>query len=94
MKLISNRALREFAAIHPDADGPLQLFRKRIEKGTFNSYSELGKTFREVDKVGDRYVFNIGGNKYRVVASIAFAVQTVWVKAVMTHVEYDKGKWK
>ena len=47
-----------------------------------------------MDKVGDRYVFDIGGNKYRVIASVAFVVRTVWVKAVLTHAEYDKGKWK
>jgi mRNA interferase HigB len=37
---------------------------------------------------------NIGGNKYRVAAGIAFSAQMLWIKAVMTHGEYDKGKWK
>jgi mRNA interferase HigB len=44
--------------------------------------------------VGDRYVFNIGGNKYRLVCTIAFQAGLVWVKAVLTHSEYDKGAWK
>jgi mRNA interferase HigB len=47
-----------------------------------------------VDNVGDRYVFNIGGNKYRLVAAIAFRAGLVWIKAVLTHSEYDKGDWK
>ncbi|MDR0563620.1 MAG: type II toxin-antitoxin system HigB family toxin [Azoarcus sp.] len=94
MKLISNRALREFANVHPDAVASLQLFRGRIEKGTFKNFAQLNDTFRGVDKVGNLYVFNIGGNKYRIVASIAFSVQTVWIKSVMTHTEYNKGRWK
>ena len=46
------------------------------------------------DKVGARYVFDIGGNKYRLIASVAFVVQTVWVKAVLTHAEYEREQWK
>lgn len=94
MKLISNRALREFAAIHPDAEAPLQAFRQLVEHGRFDNFAALRTTFRGVDKVGERFVFNIGGNKYRLIAAIAFAPQLVWVKAVLTHAEYDKGDWK
>jgi mRNA interferase HigB len=47
-----------------------------------------------VDKVGERFVFNVGGNTYRLIAAIAFAPQLLWVKAVLTHAEYDKGDWK
>lgn len=94
MKLISNKALREFAALHPDAARPLQDFRHLIERGRFGSFAELRATFGSVDKVGDRYVFDIGGNKYRLIAAIAFGAQLLWVKAVLTHAEYDKGQWK
>jgi mRNA interferase HigB len=94
MKLISKRMLREFAERYPDAAIPLEVFRKRIEKRKFMSFAELAGTFPFLDKVGDRYLFNIGGNKYRIAASIAFSVQTIWIKAVMTHAEYDKEKWK
>lgn len=94
MKLISNRQLREFAARYPQADTPLRAFRQLIEKGNFRNFAELRMAFRGVDKVGAVYVFNIAGNKFRLVAGIAFAVQTVWVKAVLTHDEYDLGGWK
>lgn len=94
MKLISNKALREFATLHPDAEAALLAFRQLIEKGSFRNFSALRTTFRGVDKVGERYVFNIGGNKYRLIAAIAFAPQLVWIKAVLTHSEYDKGDWK
>lgn len=94
MKLISNKALREFAASHPDAGQPLQAWRRLIERGAYSTFPELRATFATVDKVGDRFVFNIGGNKFRLIASIAFAPQVVWVKAVLTHKDYDKGGWK
>lgn len=94
MKLISNKALREFAAEHPDAEQPLQDFRRRIEKGTFANFAELRATFGSVDKVGEVFVFNIGGNKYRLVAGVDFVHRRVFVKVVLTHAGYDKEKWK
>jgi len=94
MKLISNKPLREFAARYADAHAPLQAWRRLIERGDYGSFAALRATFASVDKVGERYVFNIGGNKYRLVAAIAFAPRIVWVKAVLTHAEYDKGDWK
>jgi mRNA interferase HigB len=94
MKLISNKALREFATLHGDAAQPLQDFRRKVEKGAFTNFAELRAVFPAVDKVGDRYVFNIGGNKYRLVAGIDFHRSMVWIKAVLTHAQYDKGAWK
>ena len=93
MRLISNRALREFAALHPAAHAALQGWRRVIETNRFDNWSALRRTFNSVDKVGDRYVFNIGGNKYRLVASIRFEAQVLYVRAVLTHRDYDKGNW-
>jgi mRNA interferase HigB len=94
MKLISNKILREFAELHPAANQPLQDFRHLIESGTYSSFAQLKATFASVDKVGERYVFNIGGNKYRLIAAIAFQAQLMWIKAVLRHEQYDKGEWK
>ena len=94
MTLISNKALREFAAAHPDALVPLQVWRRLIERGDYGSFAALRTTFVAVDKVGEVFVFNIGGNKYRLVAGVDFAHRRVFIKAVLTHSEYDKGNWK
>ena len=94
MKLISNKVLREFASLHPEAEVPLQAFRQLIERGHYPHFAALRTTFRGVDKVGERYVFNIAGNKVRVIAAIAFTPQLLWVRAVLTHADYDKGDWK
>ena len=94
MKIISNSALRAFAAQHPQAQGPLQGWRRVIEKNRFDTWAALKAAFNTVDKVGDLVVFNVGGNKYRLVAHIRFEKQIVYIKAVLTHTEYDRGGWK
>jgi mRNA interferase HigB len=94
MKLVSNKPLREFAALHADAEQPLQDFRRKVEKGSFGNFAELRAVFPTVDKVGQRFVFNVGGNKFRLVAGIDFFRRTMWIKAVLTHGQYDKGAWK
>ncbi len=94
MKIISNSALREFAATHPQADEPLQGWRRVIEKNRFGHWVELRAVFNAVDKVGELTVFDIGGNKYRLIAYVRFEKQIVYIKAVLTHRDYDKGAWK
>lgn len=94
MKIISNSALRAFAALHPQADEPLQGWRRVIEKNRFGHWSELKTAFNAIDKVGELTVFDIGGNKYRLIAYIRFEKQIVYIKAVLTHRDYDKGAWK
>ncbi|MFA7269256.1 MAG: type II toxin-antitoxin system HigB family toxin [Sterolibacterium sp.] len=94
MKIISNSALRAFAALHPQADEPLQGWRRVIEKNRFGSWAELKMAFNTIDKVGELTVFDIGGNKYRLIAHIRFEKQIVYIKAVLTHRNYDKGAWK
>ena len=94
MKVISNSALRAFTASHPLAEAPLQGWRRVIEKNRFSNWAGLKAVFNMVDKVGELAVFDIGGNKYRLIAYIRFAKQIVYIKAVLTHREYDKGAWK
>jgi mRNA interferase HigB len=94
VKIISNSALRAFAAQHPQAQVPLQGWRRVIEKNRFDTWAALKAAFNTVDKVGDLVVFNVGGNKYRLVAHIRFEKQIIYIKAVLTHTEYDRGGWK
>jgi len=94
VKVVSNSALRIFAALHPHAAEPLQGWRRVIEKNRFGSWAGLNAAFNKIDKVGDLAVFDIGGNKYRLIAYIRFEKQIVYIKAVLTHRDYDKGAWK
>ncbi|MGH8779082.1 type II toxin-antitoxin system HigB family toxin [Paraburkholderia sp.] len=92
MRVISNKALVDFSGKHPDALVPLQIWRKTIEAGTFGNFAGLKRAFNATDKVGSFYVFDIGGNKYRLIAAVHFNVQKLYVRYVLTHTEYDKWK--
>ncbi|MCE3607590.1 type II toxin-antitoxin system HigB family toxin [Massilia sp. P8910] len=92
MRVISNKTLKNFSAIHRDADGALQAWRKSIESRAFLNFADLKLTFHATDKVGDYYIFNVGGNKYRIVTSIHFNSQQLFIRHVFTHKDYNKWK--
>lgn len=94
MRIISNRALREFVVDHPQAESALQGWKRVIEKNQFTNWAELKASFPSVDKVGTLTVFDIGGNKYRLIAFIRFEKQILYIKAILPHRDYDKGAWK
>ena len=94
MHIISKKALREFWKRYPDSQTPLRRWFKLIAKNSFGSFTELRAVFPSVDLVDDLTVFNIGGNKYRLIASIHFNRGKVYVRRVLTHEEYDRGGWR
>ena len=94
MHVISRKALREFWEKYPDSKAPLSRWFKIMEKQDFGNFAELRAIFPNADKVGDLIVFNIGGNKYRLIASIHFNRGKVYIRHVLSHAEYDKGGWK
>lgn len=94
MRVITNRRLVEFSLRHPDAGLSLQTWRKLIESNEFGSFAELRRTFGAVDVHGEKYIFDVRGNHYRIIAWISFTQQICYIKHVLTHAEYDKGKWK
>jgi mRNA interferase HigB len=92
VRVISNQRLVEFAALHPDAGVPLHMWRKTIEADTFANFAALKQSFNATDKVGDFYMFDVGGNKFRLIAAVHFNVQMLYVRHIFTHEEYDKSK--
>lgn len=68
------------------------MWRKIIESRTFDNFAELKKAFNTIDKAGDFHVFDVGGNKYRIIALINFSSQKLYIRYVFTHREYDKWK--
>lgn len=89
MRVISNRSLIDFAARHPAAAGPMQEWRKIVEATKFANYGDIKRTFNATDRAMDYYIFDIGGNKYRIVTAIHFDKQKLFVRHVFTHKEYD-----
>ena len=92
MRVISNKALTDFAALHPASEDALQAWRRIVEASTFRGFAELRRTFNSVDRVGDFYVFDIGGNKYRLITAIHFNRQVIFIRHVFTHAQYDKWR--
>jgi mRNA interferase HigB len=94
MRVISNRRLVDFGQLHVDAAGPLQIWRKLMESRDYQGFNDLKKTFGTTDIVGDKYVFDIRGNCYRLVCRIDYQAQHCYITAVLTHPQYERGDWK
>ena len=65
-----------------------------VEKTDFAPFAELRRVFPSADKVGKWVVFNIGGNKYRLIAAVHFNRRKLYIRHILTHAAYDRGGWK
>lgn len=91
MVIISKAVLQSFSLKHTDAETPLEDWYELVKNADWKSFNEMRNTFNSVDAVGNnRYVFNIKGNSYRLIALILFKVRTVFILFIGTHKEYDK----
>ena len=91
MVIISKTKLVEFGRKHSDAIAALNAWWEKTKKADWATLGDIKVTFNSVDYIGnDRYVFNIKGNKYRLVAMIFFDVRTIYIRYINTHAEYDK----
>jgi mRNA interferase HigB len=94
MHIITRKRISEFSALHPESKGPLSAWYAIVDKSKFKSFAELRRTFSHADMVGNKIVFNIGGNKYRLITAVHFNRGKVYIRNILTHAEYDKGGWK
>jgi mRNA interferase HigB len=94
MHVISERPLREFWAAHLDAEKPLQAWLREAKQSDWEKFADVRERFPGADLVGKFTVFNIGGNKYRLITVIDYNRGNVYVRRVLTHAEYDRGRWK
>lgn len=91
MKIISRKALRLFWERHGNSEVALKVWYKRVEKARWKNLNNIKVDFSSVDFAGnDRFIFNIKGNTYRLIAKIDFDYQLVFIKFIGTHAEYDK----
>src|SRR5262245_36556872 len=99
MRVIARKRLREFAQRHPDATEPLENWSRLVRAADWQSVQEVRRVYRHADAVAvgsgkTATVFNIGGNKHRLVTAMHYNTQRVYVLRFMTHAEYSKGLWK
>ena len=94
MHVISRRRLKEAASRHRDLGVPLDIWFRIAKKAMWKTLSDVRKTFSSADAVEKWTVFNIKGNRYRLIAEINYLSGRVYIRHVLTHAEYDRGGWK
>ena len=93
MHIITKKRIIEAKHIFLECNSALDGWYRIISRNKFDNFSELKKVFNSVDKVGSLYVFNIGGNKLRLIASIHFNRQKIYIRNILTHKEYAEKQW-
>ncbi len=94
MHIITRKRLLDFSEKYPNASTSLGTWYRMIKQNEVNNLSKLRAIFPSADKVNNLTVFNIGGNKIRLIAAIHYNTQCLYIRHVLTHTEYNKGKWK
>ena len=93
MRIITYKRIKEFVAIHADSENSLRFWYHIVRAKNWNNFNELKRNFNHVDYVGNhRFVFNIKGNDYRLIAIISFNAKKVYIRFIGTHKAYEKLK--
>ena len=91
MRIFTEQVLKEYIAVRPEVKTALQEWVMIVKQSQWTCFADIKATFNSVDSIGNqRYVFNIKGNKYRLVVVIKFTIKFVYIKFIGTHTEYDK----
>jgi mRNA interferase HigB len=99
MRIISRKRLKIFAQQHPDAAEPLEKWYRVVRQARWQSLQDVRKVYPHADAVmvasGNTVtVFNISGNKYRLIAALHYNRRRIYVLRILTHAEYSKNAWK
>ncbi len=92
MQVIARRTLKEFWALYPHAEGPVRAWLAVAAKAHWKGPADIKRQFGgTVDFVGDnRVIFDLGGNKYRLIVHVSFNFGRILVKFIGTHADYDR----
>ena len=82
-----------FSQRHPDALAPLMQWFKAARKSSWRNLMDVRRQFPHADAVPPYTVFNIGGNKYRLIGEVGYQTQVVLIRQILAHAEYDRGRW-
>ena len=90
MRLVSRKVLAEFCSRHPPASSAVRHWADEMAAATFNNFSELRGHFASADYVAPFTVFNLAGNKFRLIATVNYTTRFVFIRSMLTHADYDK----
>lgn len=94
MHLISIRKLRRDAAIYPDIGQAIEAWYAVVKSAEWENLEDVRRIYRDAEAVGNFTVFNIKGNRYRLIVGIDYISRVVYYKYLLTHADYDKDRWK
>ena len=94
MHIITRKRIVDFANEHSNCSTALESWYRILKHSTISNFIELQAIFPSADKVEGLTVFNVGGSKLRLIAAIHYNTQSIYIRHVLTHTEYDKNKWK
>jgi len=94
MRLLGRDQLQSFIRNYPDSSSSLKGWAQNIERNEFNHFHHLRSAFGSADFVKPYTVFNIAGNKYRLISIVDYALKAVAIKEILKHQDYEKGKWR
>jgi mRNA interferase HigB len=83
-----------FCEEHPDARNALNYWYSVAKRATWANFAEVRQSFNTADFVARFVVFDMGGNKYRLIAEINFSRRVLFIRGILKHKEYAKGAWK
>jgi mRNA interferase HigB len=94
LHVISRKKLLEAARAYSDLYGPLDIWYRIAKKAEWRSLEDVRQVFPLADGVGKYVVFNIKGNNFRLIAEISYPSRRIFIRHVLTHAAYDKGRWR
>jgi mRNA interferase HigB len=94
MHVITQKRIWEAKRRYPETAGALDGWYRIVKHNPFYNFAEIKRSFGSVDKVNEFYIFDIGGNKLRLIANIHFHRQKIYISNVLTHKEYEKSHRK
>lgn len=94
MRIISKRALREFWKGDANAKPVLEDWYRSVKNADWKTFADIRETFRHADVFRDCVIFDVGGNKYRLIAKVRYQRKKVFIRFVMNHSDYEKDNGK
>jgi mRNA interferase HigB len=92
--IISRKKIRDFVKDHPEAFASLDAWYRRAKKAKWKSFHDLRSEFGSADLYANFVIFDVGGNKYRLIAEVNYRNGKLLIRHILTHADYSRGKWK
>jgi mRNA interferase HigB len=94
MRIVTERKLKEFWQKNKLSEIALRDWIRTVHLADWQNFLDVRKTFNHADVYKNCVIFDVGGNKYRVIAKVEYKIHIVFIRFVLTHAEYDEKKWQ